>query len=155
MTTPARVEWDDADAVRLRDAMQAEIRGMYADDPTSQNRDGRLEIDPVSIVFTALIREGDEPIAHVALRRLGDDLEIKRMYVVPERRGGDLAERLLAEVEREARSLGAPRLVLHTGVRQQAALAFYEHHGYTPIDVYPPYEQLAYSLCFEKVLAPS
>ncbi len=133
--------------------MTAEIRGLYADDPTSQNRDGRLDIDPASIVFTALIRDGDEPIGHIALRRLGDDLEIKRMYVVPERRGGDLADQLLAEVEREARSLGAPRLILHTGDRQQAALAFYERHGYTPIDVYPPYEQLAYSLCFEKVLA--
>ncbi len=132
--------------------MTAEIRGMYADDPTSQNRDGRLDIDPASIVFTALIRDGDEPIGHVALRRMGDDLEIKRMYVVPERRGGDLADQLLAEVEREAHALSAPRLILHTGDRQQAALAFYTRHGYTPIDVYPPYEQLAYSQCFEKVL---
>lgn len=153
MTTPARVEWGDAEAVRLRGAMTAEIRGLYADDPTSQNRDGRLDIDPASIVFTALIRDGDEAIGHIALRKLGDDLEIKRMYVVPERRGGDLADQLLAEVEREARSVGAPRLILHTGDRQLAALAFYERHGYTPIDVYPPYEQLAYSLCFEKVLS--
>ncbi len=132
--------------------MTAEIRGMYADDPTSQNRDGRLDVDAASIAFTAVIRDGDEPIGHIALRRLGDDLEIKRMYVVPERRGGDLATQLLAEVEREARALGAPRLILHTGDRQRAALSFYQRHGYTPIDVYPPYEQLAYSLCFEKVL---
>ena len=152
MTTVARVEWDDADAVRLRDAMTAEIRDMYADDPTSQNRDGRLDIDPASIAFTAVIRDGDLPIGHIALRRLGEDLEIKRMYVVPERRGSDLADQLVAEAEREARSLGAPRLILHTGDRQRAAVSFYQRHGYTPIDVYPPYEQLAYSLCFEKVL---
>ncbi len=132
--------------------MTAEIRGLYADDPTSQNRDGRLDIDPTSVVFTALIRDGGEPIGHIALRRLGDDLEIKRMYVVPARRGGHVADDLLAEVEREARLIGAPRLILHTGDRQSAAVAFYRRHGYTPIDVYPPYEQLAYSLCFEKVL---
>ncbi len=153
MITAARVEWDDADAVRLRDAMTAEVRTLYADDPTSQNRDGRLDIDPASIVLTVLLRDGDEPVGHIALRRMGDDLEIKRMFVLPERRGGDLADVLLAEVEREARSLGAPRLILHTGDRQRAALSFYERHGYTPIDVYPPYEQLAYSQCFEKVLA--
>lgn len=147
-----RVDWDDEDAVRLREAMTAEVRGLYADDATSQNRDGRLDIDPASIVFTALYVD-EEAIGHIALRRLGDDLEIKRMYVVPERRGGTIADDLLAEVEREARSLGAPRLILHTGDRQRAATAFYERHGYTPIDVYPPYEQLAYSLCFEKVLA--
>ena len=149
----ARVAWDDEDAVRLRDAMSSEIRGLYADDPISQNRDGRIEVDPASVVFTALIVDGDDAIGHIALRRLRDDLEIKRMYVVPERRGGDVADRLLAEVEREARALHAPRLILHTGDRQRAALGFYERHGYTAIDVYPPYEQLAYSLCFEKVLA--
>lgn len=152
MITTDRVDWDDADAVRLRDAMTAEVRDMYADDPTSLNRDGRLDIDPASIVLTLLIRDDDQPIGHIALRRLGDDLEIKRMYVVPGRRGGDLADQLLAEVEREAKVLNAPRLILHTGDRQQAALAFYTRHGYTPIDVYPPYEQLAYSQCFEKVL---
>ena len=152
MISPVRVAWDDADAVRLRDAMTAEVRGMYADDPTSQNRDGRLDIDPASIVATVLLRDGNESVGHIALRHMGDDLEIKRMFVLPERRGGDLADRLLAEVEREARSLGAPRLILHTGDRQRAAVAFYRRHGYTAIDVYAPYEQLAYSLCFEKVL---
>jgi GNAT superfamily N-acetyltransferase len=150
--TPVSTRWDDPDAVRLRAAMTAEIGALYADDPTSQNRDGRLEIDPDSIVFTALVRDGDEVIGHIALRRLGDDLEIKRMYVVPERRGGTVADDLLAVVEQEARALGAPRLILHTGDRQLAATAFYARHGYTAIDVYPPYEQLAYSLCFEKVL---
>ncbi|GAA3526446.1 GNAT family N-acetyltransferase [Aeromicrobium panaciterrae] len=152
MITIDRVGWDDADAVRLRDAMTAEIREMYSDDPTSQNRDGRLDIDPVSIVLTVLLRDDERPVGHVALRRMGEDLEIKRMYVVPERRGGDLADQLLAAVEHEARTLAAPRLILHTGDRQRAALAFYSRHGYTPIDVYPPYEQLAYSQCFEKVL---
>lgn len=125
---------------------------MYADDPTSQNRDGRLDVDPDNIVLTALACADDEAIGHIALRQLGDDLEIKRMYVVPARRGGTVADELLAEVEREARALGAPRLILHTGDRQRAATAFYTRHGYTPIEVYPPYDQLAYSLCFEKVL---
>jgi GNAT superfamily N-acetyltransferase len=125
---------------------------MYADDPTSQNRDGRLDIDPDNIVLTALAYADDEAIGHIALRRLGDDLEIKRMYVIPSRRGGSVADELLAEVEREARVLGAPRLILHTGDRQLAATVFYARHGYAPIDVYPPYDQLAYSLCFEKVL---
>jgi GNAT superfamily N-acetyltransferase len=144
--------WDDPDAVRLREAMTAEVRAMYAHDPTSQNRDGSLDIDPATVVFTGVIREDGEPVGHIALRRLGADLEIKRMYVVPSRRGGDIADRLLADVEEAGRALGAPRLVLHTGDRQVAAIAFYQRHGYTPIPVYPPYDQLAYSVCFEKVL---
>jgi len=149
----SRTQWDDPDAVRLRADMTAEIRALYAGEPSSQNRDGRLHVDAASVVFTALIRDGDEAIGHVALRQLGDDLEIKRMYVVPSRRGGSVADELLAGVEQAARELGASRLILHTGDQQLAALAFYRRHGYTPIDVYPPYDQLAFSLCFEKVMA--
>jgi GNAT superfamily N-acetyltransferase len=143
--------WDDPEAVRLREEMTAEIGALYADDPTSQNRDGSLDVDPRSIVFTALIYEEGAAVGHVALRRLRDDLEIKRMYVVPSRRGGAVADELLAEVEQAARELGSPRLILHTGDRQRAAVAFYRRHGYTPIPVFPPYEAVAYSRCFEKV----
>jgi GNAT superfamily N-acetyltransferase len=145
-------QWDDPEAVRLRDEMTAEVGALYADDPTLQNRDGSLDVDPTSIVVTVLIHEEGSAVGHVALRRLGDDLEIKRMYVVPSRRGGTVADELLAEVEQTARELGVPRLVLHTGERQRAAVAFYRRHGYTPIPVYPPYEDVTYSLCFEKVL---
>lgn len=144
--------WDDPEAVRLREEMTAEVGELYADDPMSLNRDGSLDVDPESVVTTVLIHEDGSAVGHVALRRLGDDLEIKRMYVVPSRRGGTIADDLLAEVEQAARELGAPRLILHTGERQRAAVAFYRRHGYTPIPVYPPYEDVAYSLCFEKVL---
>jgi GNAT superfamily N-acetyltransferase len=144
--------WEDPDAVRLREEMTAEVGALYADEPGLQNRDGSLDIDPESVVITVLIHEHGSPVGHVALRRLGDDLEIKRMYVVPSRRGGTIADDLLAEVERAARELGAPRLILHTGDRQRAAIGFYDRHGYTPIPVYPPYEAVSYSLCFEKVL---
>jgi ribosomal protein S18 acetylase RimI-like enzyme len=41
--------------------------------------------------------------------------------------------------------------VIHTGDRQLAALRFYDRHGYTPIGVFPPYEAVTYSRCFEKV----
>jgi GNAT superfamily N-acetyltransferase len=144
--------WDDPDAVRLRDEMTAEVGALYADEPALQNRDGSFDVDPSSIVATALVHEEGSAVGHVALRRLGDDLEIKRMYVEPARRGGTIADDLLAEVEQAARDLGAPRVILHTGERQRAAVAFYRRHGYTPIPVYPPYEDVAYSLCFEKIL---
>lgn len=145
-----RVEWSHPDAVALRAAMTREVRALYAADPASEDRDAGLEVDPASVVLTEVIYD-DEPIGHVAVRELDGELEIKRMYVVPERRGGDLADRLLGVVETWARDAGARRLVLHTGDRQEAALAFYARHGYTPIPVYPPYDALAYSRCFEKV----
>jgi GNAT superfamily N-acetyltransferase len=148
-----RLDWLHPDAVRLREAMQAEVRGLYRGD--HEDRDGGLTIDPASVLLTEVLYDGVEPVGHVAVRRLGEHLEIKRMYVLPEHRGAGVADRLLAAVEDWARERGAPRLVLHTGEKQVAAIAFYTRHGYTPIPVYPPYEQLAYSRCFEKVLGQS
>ena len=97
----------------------------------------------------------DGPVGHACLRALAGamagDLEIKRMYVVPDARGSGVADALLAAVERRAPDEGVSRVVIHTGDRQLAALRFYERHGYTPIDVFPPYEAVTYSRCFEKV----
>ncbi len=142
------VVWDHPDAVRLRAEMVAEVSGHYIDD----HRDGSAGVDPETVVLTGLVYDGDRPIAHVALRRLGEDLEIKRMYVVPDARGTGLSKTLLGEAERVARERGATRVILHTGTRQTAAIALYEAHGYTPIPIYEPYVDLPLSLCFEKVL---
>lgn len=81
---------------------------------------------------------------------LRDDLEIKRMYVVPEFRGTGASHTMLVELEAEARARSAARVVLHTGSRQQAAIRAYERHSYTPIEIYEPYVGVPESLCFEK-----
>jgi GNAT superfamily N-acetyltransferase len=73
-------------------------------------------------------------IACGGVRRLKSDLfEVKRMYVVSEWRGRGLGRRVLRALEREARRLGAKRLVLETGPRQGESLALYESEGYAVI----------------------
>jgi putative acetyltransferase len=57
--------------------------------------------------------------------------EVKRMYVRPRARGRDVAQRILARLEDEARARGATRLVLETGDVQHAALRFYGRAGFT------------------------
>lgn len=77
------------------------------------------------------------PMGCGGLRRLaGDVAEIKRMYVrAPFRQQGH-ARRLLAGLEDQARTMGARRVVLETGVHQPEALALYPAAGYVPI---PPF----------------
>ena len=147
-----RTDWLDTDAVDLRDRQFREIGRLYASEPTVAHRDDSEVIDESTIVVTVLAYVDGEPVGHGALRRLGDDVEIKRMFVAPERRRSGLAAALLGELEQVARDLDAPRIVLHTGDKQVAALGFYQRHGYTPIPVYAPYEEVSYSVCFEKVL---
>lgn len=160
MSEPVRLEhvdYEHPDAVLLRAEQYAFGNALYADHPASVNRSGSEGMDPASIVHTVVAYLGDEPVGHVCLRRMDGpmdgELELKRMFVREGHRGAGIADALLDDVEQAARATGAPRVVIHTGDRQVAALRFYERHGYTPIDVYWPYQDVTYSLCFEKRLS--
>lgn len=146
--------FDDPDAVALRGAMVREVTQAYGSQRDEAGTADARGIEPSSVVLTLVGHDAaDVPVAHALLRRLGDDLEIKRMYVAPDARGLGAAELLMVALEDEARALGTHRIVLHTGDRQVAAIRTYERHGYTPIPIYEPYVGMPSSLCFEKVLA--
>jgi GNAT superfamily N-acetyltransferase len=150
--TLERVPFEHPDAVALREEHVAHGNQLYASDPSAVHRSGSEGIEPSTVVATVVAYDDDGPVGHACLRELDGELEIKRMYVVPTRRGAGIADELLAAMEDAAREEGARRVIIHTGDRQLAALKFYDRHGYTPIPVYPPYEDVAYSLCFEKIL---
>jgi GNAT superfamily N-acetyltransferase len=149
------VPFDHPDAVALRAAHEAYGDELYASDPASEHRFTSEVLDPASVLVTVVAYVDGVPVGHACLRSLSGsmagDLEIKRMYVEPDARGSGVADALLAAVEQRVRDEGVPRVVIHTGDRQLAALRFYERHGYTAIDVFPPYEAVTYSRCFEKV----
>ena len=62
--------------------------------------------------------------------------EIKHIWVRPERRSSGLGARLLAELERRARSFGAAEVVLDTNTSQAAAGRLYARSGYRQIAPY-------------------
>ncbi|MFB4301776.1 GNAT family N-acetyltransferase [Actinomadura sp. NTSP31] len=154
-------EWDDPVAATLRDAMQAEMESRYADRVAKilaaaaapeRKADGTLGVEAEQVVYVGVAYAGGTGVGHIALRRYGGDVELKRMYVAPAHRGSGVAAALLAAAERAARSLGASRVVLQTGDRQPDAVRLYEREGYTRIPVFPPYEWLTFSICMEKSL---
>ena len=68
-----------------------------------------------------------------------DFAEVKRMYVRDVGRGRGVAPALLTRIETEARAAGFTLLRLETGVRQVAALRFYQRAGFricVPFGVY-------------------
>lgn len=156
------VEWDDPRAVALRDAMDAELSLRYADRfsafdaETSARFERDFALDPATVVATVLLVRDDVPVGHAALRvlpTLGDELEVKRVFVHQDARGSGASRALMAELERIGRERGAARLILQTGDRQPDAVALYERIGYTGIPIFPPYSDFDFSLCFEKPLA--
>jgi putative acetyltransferase len=74
------------------------------------------------------------------------------MYVEPDYRGKGVGRAVLARLEAAARELGVERLVLETGVYQEAAIALYRRAGFTQVDCWGEYTTSPTSVCFEKDL---
>ncbi len=150
------VPWDDPAGEALRVAQQTEISERYGvpdSEPGPKPTAGDIT---VFLVAFDVDEVGSEiPLGCGALRQL-DEVhgEIKRMYVIPERRGTGISTALLSALEGEARGRGWERVVLETGDEQPDAVRFYEREGYTSIPLFGYYVGSPLSLCYEKVLAP-
>jgi GNAT superfamily N-acetyltransferase len=133
--------------------MSAELTERYADRRDDPAIPRALRVAEDSVTYTGLaIDQTGGAVGHCALRWSGTDLELKRMYVAPQARGSGVGTAILAAAETAAVRLGATRVVLQTGDRQPEAVTLYRKAGYTPIPVFPPYDELAFSLCFGKTL---
>jgi len=145
------VPWDDPAGEALRGAQQAEIAVRYGvpdSEPGPKPTAGDITVFLVAF-------DGDEAVGCGGLRTLDDAHgEIKRMYVIPERRGSGVSTTILSALEEEARSRGWTRLVLETGDQQPDAIRLYEREGYSRIPNFGYYADSELSICYEKVLAP-
>lgn len=148
------VQWSDPRAAALRQSLSSEMGERYAD---REAIPGHLPpgffVSEESVMYVGLCSRDQKPVGHIAVRRLGDEFEIKNMYVLEADRGQGAAELLLTGAETAATSAGAIRIVLQTGDRQPEAVSFYQKMGYQKIPVFEPYTSMEYSNCFEKVLA--
>lgn len=77
-------------------------------------------------------------------------LEIVRMYVRPGHRGRRIADRLLAELESQARARGAVTLMLRCGPRQPDALRVYDRNGYARRPAFAHHREHPTNIFYEK-----
>jgi len=153
------VAWTDPRAVGLRLAMDDEIMPRYADrfsepDADADARATAFAIDPETMVLTLIATVDGVPAAHAALRMLAGEYELKRLVTLAGYRGRGLSRTLIEAGAAAAAARGARRLILQTGDRQPEAVGLYERLGYRPIPIYPPYEAIWFSLCYERILTP-
>jgi putative acetyltransferase len=131
----------------LHDAA-AEVRPMYAPPggPASSPRNDPLR--PRDLYVAAFL--GGSPAGCGALREFDrTTAEVRRMYVGPEHRRKDVGSAILEHLIARARALGYGRLILETGNKQAAAIAFYEKHGFRRIPPFGEHVSDATSLCYE------
>jgi ribosomal protein S18 acetylase RimI-like enzyme len=91
-----------------------------------------------------LAESGSDVVGCIALRPLKSRVsagEIKRLYVRPEFRGAGAAGALLAALERYAAEYGYRWLYLDSKDDLQAAIRFYQRHGYEPCERYNENQQ--------------
>jgi putative acetyltransferase len=150
------VPWDDPAGEALRVAQQNEISARYGvPDSEPGPKPTAADITVFLVAFDVADGGSGIPVGCGGLRTLdGVHGEIKRMYVIPERRGTGVSTTVLAALESEARDRGWERVVLETGDEQPDAVRFYEREGYTSIPLFGYYVDSPLSLCYQKRLTP-
>lgn len=99
-------------------------------------------MDPAEIasdsggVFLVMRSDSGVALGCVAIRNLGWAAEFKRMYLVPEARGGGLGTHLLDAAHTAAKEAGHSRIVLDTKIELIEALDLYRSAGYSDIADY-------------------
>ena len=106
-------------------------------------------LEPDIVFITA--RDGHECVGCGALRIVGREYgEIKRMFVLPGKRGKGIGYRILCELQSVALQFGLGVLRLETGVKQSQAIKLYERFGFYKISAFGEYRANGVSLFYEK-----
>ncbi len=109
------------------------------------------QIDKIKHAIVVYI--DDIPVGCGCFKRFDDKtVEMKRMFVLPEMRGKQLAARLLQELEKWAMEEGFSKAVLETGRRQVEAQRLYNRAGYLLTENYGQYLGMEDSICYRKAL---
>ncbi len=112
------------------------------------------QFNKIDLIKHAIVAyEGETPIGCGAIRQYdANTIEVKRMYVIPEKRGKGVAAAILKELETWAAELNYTKCVLETGRKQPEAIALYKKSQYQIIPSYGQYLNVENSICFKKTL---
>jgi len=144
--------FDSDDARRLIAELDAGLAALY---PREQRFGPNLKAEHLEGGHGTFLvaRENGRAIGCGAIHLLDSSTaEAKRMYVEPDQRGRGVGRVVLAGLEAAAKQLRVRRLVLETGIYQDAALSLYRRAGFTQIDCWGEYASSPTSICFEKHL---
>lgn len=103
------------------------------------------------IKTAVVVCAAEEPVAIGCFKHFDNEtVEIKRMFVKKPFRGRGLSKTVLGELEGWAKEQGYTAAVLETSIHFKTARSLYESNGYRIMPNYPPYVDLAESVCMRK-----
>lgn len=149
MITTIRTDSENADFRQLVSQLDQYLARIDGDEHAFYARLNKTDLMREVVVAY----EDKNPVGCGAIRAFSPEaMEVKRMYVLPEKRGMGIASIVLAALEEWAKELGYQKTVLETGKRQPEAIALYTNRGYLVTPNYGQYIGVENSVCFEKPL---
>jgi len=140
---------ENADFIALVALLDADLAERDGDDHAFYNKFNSIQ----ALRYTLVAYDANIPVGCGAIKAFdATAMEVKRMYVLPEKRGKSIATLILTTLERWAAELGYQYCVLETGKRQPEAIALYQKNGYQIIPNYGQYQGIENSVCFKKEL---
>ena len=147
--TFTRTNSDNQDFQKLVEALDDDLKIRDGEDNVFYAQFNKI----TTIKYAIVAYDSDLPVGCGAIKQYANDtMEVKRMYVLPEKRGHGIAASILNELEVWAKELYYTRCILETGQKQPEAIALYKKEGYQIIPNYGQYEGINNSICFEKLL---
>lgn len=80
-------------------------------------------------------------------------MEIKRMFVIEDKRGNGIAGIILLELQLWVKELGYKKCILETGDKMIEAIGLYKKNDFQIIPNYGQYAHVESSICFEKKIS--
>lgn len=149
MITLKRTDSSDADFTALVKLLDAYLAIQDGDEHAFYDQYNKV----TAIKYVIVAYDGVNAVGCGAIKELEPGvMEVKRMYVVPDKRGHGIAAAIVNGLEVWSSELGYKKCMLETGKKQTEALAFYPKCGYTVIPNYGQYTGIENSVCFEKLL---
>ena len=147
-----RTNSENPDFRKLVEELDAELRIRDGDEHAFYAQYNKI----VKIRYVVLVYEDNTPAGCGAIKEYSQDtMEIKRMFVPPDKRGHGIATMILNELEAWALELKFTKCILETGEKQPEAVRLYEKNEYKRIPNFGQYENVVNSICFEKKLRDS
>jgi len=115
-----RTDSHNKDFIELVKKLDADLAEKDGDDHSFYAQFNRID----NIKFAVVAYENENPIGCGAIKQNSpEEMEVKRMYVVPEERGKGIAIKILSALEKWATELGFGKCILETGKKQPEAIA--------------------------------
>ncbi len=149
MYTIKRTDSEDNDFQKLVVELDKDLAIRDGDDHPFYDQFNKI----TNIRQVVVVYENQTPVGCGAIKPYEENVvEVKRMFVPPDKRGKGIASIVLKELEAWAKELGFKKCILETGEKQPEAISLYKKNNYKLIKNYGQYAGVEASLCFEKVI---